>query len=87
MEDGTADRRYLGRWDVLADLTGRDGTEAFEDVGHSDEARDMLPKMLVGEFKGEVSLSLSPRPFSFFSGQANPNGVFIGRGLRTLTTV
>lgn len=35
--------------------TGRDGTEAFEDVGHSDEARDMLPKMLVGEFKGEVS--------------------------------
>lgn len=36
---------------------GRDASEAFEDVGHSDEARDMLPKMLVGEFKGEVSAS------------------------------
>lgn len=38
-----------------ANAPGRDGTEAFEDVGHSDEARDMLPKMLVGSFKGEVS--------------------------------
>jgi cytochrome b involved in lipid metabolism len=28
--------------------TGKDGTDAFEDVGHSDEARALLPKMLVG---------------------------------------
>jgi cytochrome b involved in lipid metabolism len=35
-------------------LAGRDATEAFEDVGHSDEARAMLPKMFVGEFNGEV---------------------------------
>lgn len=28
-------------------------------MGHSDEARDMLPKMLVGEFKGEVRLALN----------------------------
>lgn len=27
---------------------GRDATEAFEDVGHSDEARDMLKQYLVG---------------------------------------
>lgn len=30
---------------------GKDATEAFEDVGHSDEARAMLPGMLVGEFE------------------------------------
>jgi cytochrome b involved in lipid metabolism len=33
-------------------ITGKDGTEAFEDVGHSDEARALLPKMLVGEIEG-----------------------------------
>lgn len=31
--------------------TGQDATEAFEDVGHSDEARALLPGMLVGEFE------------------------------------
>jgi hypothetical protein len=36
-------------------VIGRDATEAFNDVGHSDEARAMLPKMLLGDFKGEVS--------------------------------
>ena len=38
-----------------ASSTGKDATEAFEDVGHSDEARALLPGMLVGEFeKGGV---------------------------------
>lgn len=27
---------------------GRDATEAFEDVGHSDEAREILDKYIVG---------------------------------------
>lgn len=31
-------------------LPGKDATEAFEDVGHSDEARALLPDMLVGTF-------------------------------------
>ena len=29
----------------------RDATEAFEDVGHSDEARALLKDMLVGDFE------------------------------------
>ncbi len=38
-------------------LLGKDATEAFEDVGHSDEARALLPDMLVGEFeKGGVRI-------------------------------
>jgi cytochrome b involved in lipid metabolism len=32
-------------------LSGKDATEAFEDVGHSDEARELLADMLVGEFE------------------------------------
>lgn len=36
----------------LIDLvTGQDATEAFEDVGHSDEARGHLPGLLIGEFE------------------------------------
>ena len=31
--------------------TGQDATEAFEDVGHSDEARALLPDMYVGDFE------------------------------------
>lgn len=34
--------------------TGQDATEAFEDVGHSDEARALLPGMLVGEFEQDT---------------------------------
>ena len=34
---------------------GRDATEAFEDVGHSDEARALLPPMYIGDIeKGGV---------------------------------
>jgi len=37
---------------------GRDATEDFEDVGHSDEARDMLPKMYKGDLTGPVSIAM-----------------------------
>merc|ERR1711977_410032 len=35
--------------EVLLDVGGQDATEAFEDVGHSDEAREILEGLLVGE--------------------------------------
>ena len=36
---------------VLTLPQGQDGTEAFEDVGHSDEARALLPGMYIGDFE------------------------------------
>lgn len=39
----------------MLDIAGADATEAFEDVGHSDEARDILPKLFVGDLKRLVS--------------------------------
>jgi cytochrome b involved in lipid metabolism len=39
---------------VLLDVGGQDSTEAFEDVGHSDEAREILDGLLVGELKRVV---------------------------------
>lgn len=43
-----------GGEEVLLDVGGQDSTEAFEDVGHSDEAREILDGMLVGKLKRQV---------------------------------
>ncbi|KAG6840646.1 hypothetical protein C0991_005369 [Blastosporella zonata] len=46
---------HPGGDEVLLAEGGQDATEAFEDVGHSDEARALLPGMLVGAFEGGVT--------------------------------
>lgn len=38
----------------MLDVAGQDATEAFEDVGHSDEARESLATLLVGDLKRQV---------------------------------
>ncbi|KAF9425756.1 hypothetical protein BGZ94_007244 [Podila epigama] len=42
---------HPGGEEVLLDEAGRDATESFDDVGHSDEAREILSKLYVGELK------------------------------------
>ncbi|KLT41061.1 cytochrome b5 [Cutaneotrichosporon oleaginosum] len=39
---------HPGGDEVLLEEAGRDATEAFEDVGHSDEARDLLKGLQIG---------------------------------------
>lgn len=39
-------------------MGGQDATEAFEDVGHSDEAREILEKLLIGDLKRVVCFVL-----------------------------
>lgn len=43
--------QYRGGEEVLLDVGGQDATEAFEDVGHSDEAREVLDGLLIGDLK------------------------------------
>ena len=51
--------------------TGQDATESFEDVGHSDEARALLPKLFIGHFeRSSVSdhtalLYTAPLPYHY----------------------
>ncbi|MBA0856651.1 hypothetical protein Goshw_001238 [Gossypium schwendimanii] len=40
---------HPGGDEVLLSATGNDATDDFEDVGHSDSARDMLDQYYVGE--------------------------------------
>ncbi|KAK4154354.1 putative membrane bound hemo protein [Chaetomidium leptoderma] len=42
---------HPGGEEVMLDVAGQDATEAFEDVGHSDEARETLGPLKVGELK------------------------------------
>merc|ERR1711977_545884 len=40
---------HPGGEEVLLELSGQDGTESFEDVGHSTDARDLLEDYYLGE--------------------------------------
>jgi len=42
---------HPGGEEVLLDVGGQDATEAFEDVGHSDEAREILEGLKIGSLK------------------------------------
>jgi len=50
---------HPGGDEVILTEAGKDATDAFEDVGHSDEARDLLPGMFVGDFEKDSALKLS----------------------------
>ncbi|XP_028037161.1 cytochrome b5-like [Bombyx mandarina] len=39
---------HPGGADSLLEVAGKDGTQAFEDVGHSDDARELLKKYKIG---------------------------------------
>ena len=43
----------------MLEVGGRDATEAFEDVGHSDEAREILEGLLIGTLKRVVRYQVS----------------------------
>lgn len=49
--------QHPGGEEVLLDEGAKDATEAFEDVGHSDEARELLEKYYVGDLDKSVSLT------------------------------
>ncbi|CCX16992.1 cytochrome b5-like heme/steroid binding domain-containing protein [Pyronema domesticum] len=50
---------HPGGEEVLMDVGGQDATDSFEDVGHSDEAREILEGLLVGKLRRTES---DPKP-------------------------
>lgn len=43
---------HPGGYDIILNTTGRDATEDFEEIGHSNAAKEMLDKYVIGDFEG-----------------------------------
>ncbi|EKG11486.1 Major facilitator superfamily [Macrophomina phaseolina MS6] len=72
---------HPGGEEVLLDVGGQDATEAFEDVGHSDEAREILDGLLVGKLKRQAG---DPEPKSHAAPSSSnkaPDAAGFGIGL------
>ncbi|KAL8718679.1 MAG: hypothetical protein Q9225_004215 [Loekoesia sp. 1 TL-2023] len=86
---------HPGGEEVLLDVGGQDATEAFEDVGHSDEARSILDGLKTADLKREPGdpepnqeppKDFSPQPSSSAGGDAGMGVMFyalvlVGAGL------
>eukprot|EP01084_Bolivina_argentea_P196027 336130_1 len=53
---------HPGGGDAITDLKGQDATEAFDAVGHTDEARKMLDPMKVGSVTSVISQRKTTKP-------------------------
>merc|ERR1712000_96460 len=71
---------HPGGEEVLLDVGGQDATEAFEDVGHSDEAREILTGLLVGDLK-RVPGDPAPKIGATDKIAAGPGGRDAGTGM------
>ncbi|KAI1826998.1 cytochrome b5 [Xylaria intraflava] len=71
---------HPGGEEVLLDVGGQDATEAFEDVGHSDEARETLEKFLVGSVKRQPG---DPKPNKSAASAVSPPADTSSAGLGT----
>ncbi|KAF2227465.1 cytochrome b5-like heme/steroid binding domain-containing protein, partial [Elsinoe ampelina] len=75
---------HPGGEEVLLDVGGQDATEAFEDVGHSDEAREILNGMLVGDLKRQPG---DPAPKTHSTTSTSTPSSSTGGGLSGSTAI
>ncbi|KAI8592359.1 cytochrome b5-like heme/steroid binding domain-containing protein [Geranomyces variabilis] len=47
---------HPGGEEVMVEVGGQDATEAFEEIGHSDDARDLLKGFYVGDLSAKAKL-------------------------------
>ncbi|KAG6023193.1 hypothetical protein E4U41_002082 [Claviceps citrina] len=72
---------HPGGEEVLLDCAGQDATEAFEDVGHSDEARETLDKLQVGVLKRQPGDPAPKSSTPAASGSSSSNSDSTGFGI------
>lgn len=63
---------HPGGEEVLLEQSGNDATEAFEDVGHSTDAREMMNKFKVGELVEEDKVK-TEKKFPNWSSDVSPS--------------
>ncbi|KAI0347116.1 cytochrome b5 [Trametopsis cervina] len=72
---------HPGGDEVILAEAAKDSTEAFEDVGHSDEARILLRDLLIGEFEKDGELKTKSSKKSSSSSAAVNSAVQQGSNL------
>ncbi|KAJ2490156.1 Cytochrome b5 type B (outer mitochondrial membrane) [Coemansia sp. RSA 2050] len=64
--------KHPGGEEVILEHAGIDATEAFEDIGHSDDARELLKDCFIGDLQVEYYLScMLPEFPGLYSADAN----------------
>jgi len=56
---------HPGGEEVLLEQAGKDGTEAFEDVGHSTDARELMKKYKIGELVEEERIETDEKKLTW----------------------
>ncbi|KEY66867.1 hypothetical protein S7711_05221 [Stachybotrys chartarum IBT 7711] len=78
---------HPGGEEVMLDVGGQDATEAFEDVGHSDEARETLEKLLVGDLKRQPGDPAPKASAPSSTAHASPKSDSAGMGIGAYAVV
>ncbi|KAI3320310.1 cytochrome b5 [Xylariaceae sp. AK1471] len=78
---------HPGGEEVLLDVGGQDATEAFEDVGHSDEARETLENLYVGDVKRKAGDPVPKATASAISPPADTSSAGFGTALYAFVIV
>ena len=81
--------RYIedhpGGVDALVELAGTDATISYEDVGHSEDSREIMEQFLVGQLEGAVVETSKPAPPPQPNTAARPNQLNHAQGPPTST--
>ncbi|OHE90505.1 cytochrome b5 [Colletotrichum orchidophilum] len=78
---------HPGGEEVLLDVGGQDATEAFEDVGHSDEARETLEQLFLGNLKRQPGDPAPKKQVAASSSSSSSESTGFGIGLYAVLLV
>jgi len=68
---------HPGGYDIVVAASGKDGTEDFEEIGHSSTAKEMLADYYIGEYEGGDAHVEAPMKSSGETKHSSGNGGLI----------